>query len=64
MRVGYYQNNPEFGKVAENLDRIAAALLDKETLDKEELRELTGDVEPESRAAETVGIVRALNLDS
>src|SRR6187549_1139317 len=26
MRVGYYQNNPEFGKVAENLDRIAAAL--------------------------------------
>jgi 5-aminopentanamidase len=26
MRVGYYQNNPEFGKVVENLDRIAAAL--------------------------------------
>jgi predicted amidohydrolase len=26
MRVGYYQNNPEFGKVAENLDRITAAL--------------------------------------
>jgi 5-aminopentanamidase len=26
MRVGYYQNNPEFGKVAENLDRIAAKL--------------------------------------
>src|SRR6476661_10538292 len=26
MRVGYYQSNPEFGKVAENLDRIAAAL--------------------------------------
>jgi predicted amidohydrolase len=26
MRVGYYQNNPDFGKVAENLDRIAAAL--------------------------------------
>jgi predicted amidohydrolase len=26
MRVGYYQNNPEFGKVSENLDRIAAAL--------------------------------------
>lgn len=26
MRVGYYQNNPEFGKVAENLDRISARL--------------------------------------
>lgn len=26
MRVGYYQNNPEFGKIAENLDRIAARL--------------------------------------
>jgi len=26
MRVGYYQNNPEFGKVADNLDRITAAL--------------------------------------
>ena len=26
MRVGYYQNNPEFGKVDENLDRIAAAV--------------------------------------
>jgi predicted amidohydrolase len=26
MRVGYYQNHPEFGKVAENLDRIAATL--------------------------------------
>ncbi len=26
MRVGYYQNNPEFGAVAENLDRIAAKL--------------------------------------
>ncbi|HET7909068.1 MAG TPA: nitrilase-related carbon-nitrogen hydrolase [Nitrospira sp.] len=26
MRVGYYQNNPEFGKVSENLDRIASAL--------------------------------------
>ncbi|HSB43631.1 MAG TPA: nitrilase-related carbon-nitrogen hydrolase [Nitrospira sp.] len=26
MRVGYYQNNPEFGKVTENLDRISARL--------------------------------------
>jgi predicted amidohydrolase len=26
VRVGYYQNNPEFGKVHENLDRISAKL--------------------------------------
>jgi predicted amidohydrolase len=30
MRVGYYQNNPEFGKVAENLDRIATKLEEAE----------------------------------
>lgn len=28
MRVGYYQNNPEFGKVAENLDRVVSVLDD------------------------------------
>jgi len=26
MRIGYYQNNPDFGKVAENLDRISAQI--------------------------------------
>ena len=26
MRVGYYQNNPEFGKVGDNLDRISVKL--------------------------------------
>ena len=26
MRVGYYQNNPDFGRVGDNLDRIIAAL--------------------------------------
>src|SRR6185369_5805800 len=45
------------------LDRIAAALLEKETLDKEELRELIGDVEPESRSSETMGTVRAVGAD-
>ena len=39
------------------LDRVAAALLEKETLSREELLELFGDVEPESRASETVGVV-------
>jgi len=45
------------------LDRIAAALLAKETLSREELQDLFAELEPESRAAETVGVVRALNAD-
>jgi cell division protease FtsH len=45
------------------LDRIAAALLDKETLDKEELNELLAGVEPESSASETVGTVRIVAAD-
>jgi ATP-dependent Zn protease len=42
------------------LDRIANALLEKETLDRDELDELLDDVEVESRAAATVGAVRVL----
>ena len=42
------------------LDRIAKALLEKETLDKEELAELVGAVEPESRSSETMGTVRVV----
>src|SRR5437899_741955 len=42
------------------LDRIALALLEKETLDKNELGELLKGVEPESRSSETVGTVRAV----
>jgi len=45
------------------LDRIAKELLEKETLDKDELRELVGDVEPESRSSETMGTVRAVGAD-
>jgi cell division protease FtsH len=45
------------------LDRIALALLDKETLDKDELNELLKDVEQESHSAETVGTVRAVAAD-
>ncbi len=45
------------------LDRIAAALLEKETLTRDELQGLFAELEPESRAAETVGVVRALNAD-
>ncbi|MDX6481937.1 MAG: cell division protease FtsH [Gaiellaceae bacterium] len=40
------------------LDRVAAALLDKETLGRDEVLELFHDVEPESRASETVGVPR------
>jgi cell division protease FtsH len=44
------------------LDRVAAALLQKETLDRAELEALLADVKPESRSAETYGTVRALPL--
>jgi cell division protease FtsH len=37
------------------LDRLAQALLEKETLVRDEMLALLSDVEPESRAAETVG---------
>jgi cell division protease FtsH len=44
------------------LDRVAEALLEKETLDRAELEALLADVSPESRSSETVGTVRALPL--
>ena len=43
-----------------SLDRLALALLEKETLVRDELRVLLAEVGTESRAAETVGTVRAL----
>jgi cell division protease FtsH len=46
------------------LDRVANALLEKETLTRKELLELFGDVQPESRATEAVGVVRALDADA
>jgi cell division protease FtsH len=42
------------------LDRVAAALLEKETLGRDELIELFGEVELESHHTETVGTIRAL----
>src|SRR5947208_3367623 len=42
------------------LDRVAAALLEKETLVRDELQALVEDVEPESRASETVGVPRVV----
>jgi cell division protease FtsH len=43
-----------------SLDRIAHALLDRETLDRAELEELFADVATESSAAETVGMPRVV----
>ncbi|MBD0330952.1 MAG: AAA family ATPase, partial [Thermoleophilia bacterium] len=45
------------------LDRLAAALLDTETLVRDELEALLAEVEPESTASETVGAVRLLASD-
>jgi cell division protease FtsH len=42
------------------LDRIAAALLEKETLGRDEVLELFADVRSESRAADTVGVPQAV----
>jgi cell division protease FtsH len=43
-----------------SLDRVASALLKKETLGREEMLELLEGVEPESRASETVGTPRVV----
>jgi cell division protease FtsH len=42
------------------LDRVAGALLDRETLNRGDLETLLADVEPESRSADQVGTIRAL----
>ena len=42
------------------LERIAAELLEKETLVRDELAALVADIEPESRASEAVGIPRVV----
>ena len=43
-----------------SLDRLAAALLDKETLVREEVVALLVDVEAESRASDSVGVPRVV----
>jgi len=45
------------------LDRIAGALLEYETLSRDELVELFADVEHESLSSDAVGVVRALGAD-
>jgi cell division protease FtsH len=46
------------------LDRLAQALLEKETLGREQVLRLLADVERESHAAETVGMPRAVGIVS
>ena len=46
-----------------SLDRVAKELLEKETLDKEELGALLAGVEPDSQNSETVGTVRIVAAD-
>jgi cell division protease FtsH len=46
------------------LDKVANALLDRETLSRDELVELFIGVEPESRSSDAVGVVRALGTDT
>ncbi|HXH88609.1 MAG TPA: cell division protein FtsH, partial [Gaiellaceae bacterium] len=43
-----------------SLDKLATALLEKETLDRHEIKALLKGVDPESRASETIGTVRVL----
>jgi cell division protease FtsH len=45
------------------LDRIAGALLEHETLSRDELLDLFADVEHESLSSDAVGVVRALGAD-
>jgi cell division protease FtsH len=46
------------------LDRVAAALIEHETLNRSELAELFSATEPESRSSDSVGVVRALGVDT
>jgi ATP-dependent Zn protease len=45
-----------------SLDRVSAALLEKESLDRHELETLFADVAPESSASEMVGTIRIMPL--
>jgi cell division protease FtsH len=47
-----------------SLDRLTQALLEKETLVREEIEQLLVDIDPESRASETVGMPRVVSLPS
>jgi cell division protease FtsH len=56
----YTEANRLLSKHRPALDRVAAALLERETLSRDELLEIFKGVEPDSRSADAVGVVRAL----
>ena len=47
-----------------SLDRLAGALLEKETIDRDEFLAMMGDLPRDPGSAETVGTVRALDRES
>ena len=49
------------GQAPAPLDRIAHALLERETLDREELDTLLADLPAESRASDLVGTIRVIS---
>jgi cell division protease FtsH len=61
--AAYTESKRLLAKHRAALDRVASALLDKETLTREELQELFGGVEPESRSSDAVGVVRVLGVE-
>src|SRR3989440_9060563 len=56
--AAYKEAQRLLGKHRSALDRIAHALLEKETLDRAELQTMLADLAPESTSSETVGTVR------
>ncbi len=49
-------------KYRAGLDRVALALLERETIDRAELKVLLADVQPESQSSETVGTIRLVDI--
>ena len=58
--TAYSEASRLLAKHRATLDRVAAALLEKETLDRKELDELLDEVTPESRSSETMGTPQAV----
>jgi cell division protease FtsH len=62
--VAYGEARRLLAKHRAALDRIASALLEKETLTREELLQVFEGVTAESRSSDAVGVVRALGADT
>jgi cell division protease FtsH len=61
--VAYDEARRLLAKHRSALDRIASALLERETLTRDELLEVFGAVVAESRSSDSVGVVRVLGAD-